>query len=262
VAYRVPRIKFCGITNLADAELAVADGAWAIGLILWPESKRACDPAEAARISARLRRQVEIAGVFVNQTLDEVERLADTIGLSLIQLHGDEGPSYANEVARRTGAKVIKSASVRLASDVVAIQAFHTDFHLLDTHSETLRGGTGETFDWDMVSRRYSKIPLILSGGLTPDNVVEAITKVHPFAVDVASGVEASPGIKDPIKMKAFADAVRSTAAEGEDVEPLPGPRPSEMAAEAAAESAAAAPPAGRGSPVRPPAAATEAPGA
>jgi phosphoribosylanthranilate isomerase len=212
VAYRVPRIKFCGITNLADAELAIAEGAWAIGLILWPGSKRACDPAEAALIARQLRRKVEIAGVFVNQTLDEVERLADTIGLSIIQLHGDEGPSYANEIARRTGAKVAKAQSVRLASDVVSIQAFHTDFHLLDTHRDGQRGGTGETFDWDMVSRRYSKVPLILSGGLTPDNVVSAIEKVHPFAVDVASGVEARPGVKDPEKLEAFAAAVQAAA--------------------------------------------------
>jgi phosphoribosylanthranilate isomerase len=254
VAYRVPRIKFCGITSLSDAELAVEHGAWAIGLILWPGSKRAADPPEAARIARQLRRQVEIAGVFVNQSLDDVERLADTIGLSLIQLHGDEGPSYANEIARRTGAKVIKAQSVRLASDVVAIQAFRTDFHLLDTHRDGLRGGTGETFDWDMVSRRYSKVPLILSGGLTPDNVVAAIDKVHPFAVDVASGVEASPGVKDPDKLKAFAAAVRSTAEEGE-ADPEPAPRPSERAP----EPGAAAPPAGRRSPVRPPAP-TEAP--
>jgi phosphoribosylanthranilate isomerase len=251
VAYRVPRIKFCGITSLSDAELAVESGAWAIGMILWPGSKRAADPAEAARIARQLRRQVEIAGVFVNQSLDEVERLADTIGLSLVQLHGDEGPSYANEIARRTGAKVIKAQSVRLAADVVSIQAFRTDFHLLDTHRDGLRGGTGETFDWDMVSRRYSKVPLILSGGLSPDNVVEAIGKVHPFAVDVASCVEASPGVKDPDRLRAFAAAVRSTAEEGE-LEPEPAPRASERAA-------AAAPPAGRGSPVRPPAS-TEAP--
>ncbi|HMJ35832.1 MAG TPA: phosphoribosylanthranilate isomerase [Baekduia sp.] len=247
MAYRVPRIKFCGITSLSDAELAVENDAWAIGLILWPESQRAADPAEGARIARQLRRQVEIAGVFVNQSLDEVERLADTIGLSLIQLHGDEGPAYANEVARRTGAKVVKAQSVRLASDVVAIQAFRTDFHLLDTHRDGLRGGTGETFDWDMVSRRYSKVPLILSGGLTPENVVQAIEKVHPFAVDVASGVEASPGVKDPDKVAAFAAAVRSTAAEGEEPPPA-ARRPSEAAA------APPAPPAGRGSPVRPPA--------
>jgi phosphoribosylanthranilate isomerase len=215
---RAPRIKFCGITNLDDAQRAVDAGAWAIGLILWPGSKRACDRAEAARISARLRRTVEIAGVFVNQPLDEVERLADTIGLGILQLHGDEGPAYAAEAGRRTGAKIIKAHSVRLRSDVVAIEAFHTDFHLLDAHREGLRGGTGETFDWSMLARRRSHVPLILSGGLTAENVGAAIEAVHPFAVDVASGTEAAPGIKDPDKLKAFAAAVKATG----DPEPEP----------------------------------------
>jgi phosphoribosylanthranilate isomerase len=204
---RAPRIKFCGITSVADAELAVANGAWAIGLILWPGSKRACDPAEGVRISNAVRRRVEVVGVFVNQTLDEVAALADMLHLSIIQLHGDEGPSYAKEIARRTGAKVIKAQSVRLAADVISVQAFRTDFHLLDTHREGLRGGTGETFDWTMLRRRTSQVPLILSGGLTPDNVAEAIAAVHPFAVDVASGTEASPGVKDPAKLRAFLEA-------------------------------------------------------
>jgi phosphoribosylanthranilate isomerase len=219
VAQRAPRIKFCGITSVDDARLAVDAGAWAIGLNLWPGSKRFVEQAEASRIANALRRQVEVAGVFVNQPLDEVAALADVLNLGLVQLHGDEGPSYANEVARRTGAKVIKAQSVRLASDVVAIQAFHTDFHLLDTYREGLRGGTGETFDWSLLSRRRSKVPLILSGGLTPQNVVEAIEAVHPFAVDVASGVESAPGVKDPEKLRAFAEAVRSTA---EQIRPVP----------------------------------------
>jgi phosphoribosylanthranilate isomerase len=236
---RAPKVKFCGITRMEDAELAVSLGAWAIGLILWPGSKRACDPAEGVRISNALRRKVEVVGVFVNQSLDEVAALADMLHLSIVQLHGDEGPSYANEVARRTGAKVIKAQSVRLASDVIAVQAFHTDFHLLDTHRAGMRGGTGETFDWTMLRRRSSKVPLILSGGLTPENVGAAIAATHPFAVDVASGVEASPGIKDPEKMRAFAEAVRGVAAEAAP-EPAPGP-------------AAPTPtPPGRGAPVRP----------
>jgi phosphoribosylanthranilate isomerase len=226
------KIKFCGMTRLEDAELAVSLGAWAIGLILWPGSKRVVDPDVALKISNTLRRKVEVAGVFVNQTLDEVAALADMLHLSLIQLHGDEGPAYAKEVARRTGAKVIKAQSVRLAADVVAVQAFRTDFHLLDTHREGLRGGTGETFDWAMLAGRRSDVPLILSGGLTPENVAGAIEAVHPFAVDVASGVEAVPGIKDPEKMKAFAAAVRSTA-------PSAPPKPTPT-------------PAGRRSPVRP----------
>jgi phosphoribosylanthranilate isomerase len=242
VEARAPRIKFCGITSVADAELAVANGAWAIGLILWPGSKRACDPAEGVRISNAVRRKVEVVGVFVNQTLDEVAALADMLHLSIVQLHGDEGPSYAKEIARRTGAKVIKAQSIRLAADVISVQAFRTDFHLLDTHREGLRGGTGETFDWKMLSRRTSQVPLILSGGLTPENVAEAIAAVHPFAVDVASGTEASPGVKDPEKMKAFAEAVRSTAGEAE-----PAPRP--LASEAPKPTPA---PAGRRSPVRP----------
>jgi phosphoribosylanthranilate isomerase len=229
VAERAPRIKFCGIRRVEDAELAVSLDAWAIGLNLWPGSKRAVDQATAEAIARPLRRKLEIAGVFVNQPLDEIAALADVIGLSIVQLHGDEGPAFANEVARRTGAKVIKAQSVRLASDVVAIQAFHTDFHLLDAHREGLRGGTGETFDWTMLSRRRSDVPLLLSGGLSPENVVEAIEAVRPWGVDVASGIESAPGVKDHEKMKAFAAAVRSTA----PVAPTPTPP-------------------GRGAPVRP----------
>jgi phosphoribosylanthranilate isomerase len=229
VAERAPRIKFCGITRAEDAELAVSLDAWAIGMILWPGSKRFVDPDVAAAIARPLRRKVEIAGVFVNQSLDEIAALADVVGLSIVQLHGDEGPAFANEVARRTGAKVIKAQSVRLASDVVAIQAFHTDFHLLDTHREGLRGGTGETFDWTMLARRRSEVPLLLSGGLDPENVADAIEAVRPWGVDVASGIESAPGVKDHEKMKAFAAAVRSTA----PVAPTPTPP-------------------GRGTPVRP----------
>jgi phosphoribosylanthranilate isomerase len=203
-----PRIKFCGITSLSDARLAVEAGAWALGTILWPGSERRCDPAEAARIAGELRRQAAIAGVFVNQPLDEVIGLADGIGLSLVQLHGDEGPSFCAEVARRTGAKVIKAARIRSGSDVQAMEAFHTDFHLLDTHRAGQYGGTGETFDWELVRLRRTSVPLILSGGLTPENVAAAIEAVHPFAVDVASGTEASPGVKDPAKLRAFAEAV------------------------------------------------------
>jgi phosphoribosylanthranilate isomerase len=231
VAHRAPRIKFCGITSLGDAQLAVEAGAWAIGLILWPGSARACDPAEGARIAAQLRRQAEIAGVFVNQPLDEVARLADTIGLSLIQLHGDEGPAYCAEVARRTGAKVIKAVAVRGGADIAAIEAFRTDFHLLDTHRAGLRGGTGETFDWALAARRRSKVPLILSGGLDGGNVAQAIEAVRPFAVDVASGVESAPGVKDPDKLRAFAQAVRGTDEEPA-VRPV-GPRPDAATQEA-----------------------------
>jgi phosphoribosylanthranilate isomerase len=204
-----PRIKFCGITSLDDARLAAEAGAWALGVNLWPGSVRHCEPGEAARITGELRRRVEIAGVFVNQPLDEVVGLAEGIGLSMVQLHGDEGPAFCAEVARRTGAKIIKAARISAGSDVQAMEAFHTDFHLLDTLRAGSYGGTGETFDWELVRLRRTTVPLILAGGLTPENVAAAIAATQPFAVDVASGTEASHGVKDPEKLRAFAAAVQ-----------------------------------------------------
>jgi phosphoribosylanthranilate isomerase len=211
VSTDAPRIKLCGITSRDDALLAVEAGAWAVGCILWPGSPRACDPAAAARIAAAVRRRAHVCGVFVNATLDDVAGLVDGIGLTMVQLHGDEGPAFCSEVARRTGAKVMKAAAVRGHADIRALAAFHTDYHLLDAHRSGMRGGTGETFDWDLVRTRRSKIPLVLSGGLRPDNVAEAIAAVRPFAVDTASGTEATPGVKDPEKVAAFVAAVHGS---------------------------------------------------
>jgi phosphoribosylanthranilate isomerase len=200
----VTRVKVCGITRLEDAELAASLGAWALGFILWPSSPRAVEEAVAAGIARRVRRRAELVGVFVNPTLDEVTHAAEAIGLTHVQLHGDEGPSFANEVARRTGAKVIKAARVSGGSDLQQLERFHTDFHLLDTAVEGMRGGSGRTWDWSLADQRRSKIPMLLSGGLDADNVADAIAAVRPYAVDVASGVEAEPGVKDPIKLEAF----------------------------------------------------------
>ncbi len=208
-----PRIKFCGITNLGDAERAVSAGAWAVGLIFWPQSPRSCDLQTAAEIAAALKRRTEVVGVFVNPTLDELAATADTVELTIVQLHGDEGPSFCAEAARRTGCKVIKAVRVQSGADLQALSAFHTDFHLLDSYVPDTRGGTGETFAWELAREHRGKLPVILSGGLTPDNVAEAIATVHPFAVDVATGVEFSPGRKDPVKLEAFAQAVQATAA-------------------------------------------------
>jgi phosphoribosylanthranilate isomerase len=154
---------------------------------------------------------VHVCGVFVNQHLDDVTELVDALGLTMVQLHGDEGPAYCAEVARRTGAKVVKAAAVRSGADVRALETFHTDFHMLDAHRPGMRGGTGETFDWELVRARRSSIPLILSGGLTAENVAEGIAATHPFAVDTASGTEARPGVKDPAKVSAFVEAVEAT---------------------------------------------------
>ena len=206
------RIKFCGITRLEDAELAVASGAWAIGLIFWPRSPRRCHPTAALEIAAALKRRVEIAGVFVNATLDHVTQIADAAGLTMLQLHGDEGPAYCAEAARRTGCKVIKAARVRSGADIQALAPFHTDFHLLDSYVAGIPGGTGETFAWELARAHGRGVPVILSGGLTPENVGDAIAAVRPYAVDVASGTESSPGRKDVEKLRAFASAVSATS--------------------------------------------------
>jgi len=207
-----PKIKFCGITDPADAEAAVNAGAWALGMILWPGSPRRCSPVVAAQIAAAHRRHVQIAGVFVNPTLEQVARAADEIGLTLVQLHGDEGPVFCGEVARRTGCRVIKAARVRSRADIQALSAFHTDFHLLDSYVDGVAGGTGVTFAWDLARAHGADVPVILSGGLNAGNVADAIAAVRPYAVDVASGVELRPGRKDPAKLDAFAAAVRATA--------------------------------------------------
>jgi len=211
----VTKTKFCGITRLDDAELAVSAGAWAIGLIFWPRSPRRCEPDRAAEIAASVKRRAEVVGVFVNATLDHVARTADGVGLTMVQLHGDEGPAYCGEAARRTGCKVIKAARVRSGADVQALAAFHTDYHLLDSYTDGVRGGTGETFSWELVRGHRDRVPVILSGGLTSDNVADAIATVRPYAVDVASGVELSPGRKDPDKLVAFAKAVRAATGAG-----------------------------------------------
>jgi phosphoribosylanthranilate isomerase len=208
-----PKIKFCGITNLDDADAAVAAGAWAIGMILWPGSPRACELDAAAEIAASVKRRAEVVGVFVNPTLDEIALAADSIGLTIVQLHGDEGPVFAAEVARRTGCKVIKAARVAGRADIQAVRAFKTDYHLLDSRVPGRFGGSGETFDWELLEAHRGSVPVILSGGLTADNVAEAILATHPFAVDVASGVESSPGVKDHRKLQAFANAVAAAHA-------------------------------------------------
>jgi phosphoribosylanthranilate isomerase len=209
----VPRIKFCGVARAEDAERAVELGAWAVGMVLWPGSARRCDPASAAEIGAALQRRAEVAGVFVNAHLDEVAEAAEAYRLTLLQLHGDEGPVYCAEAARRTGCKVIKAARVRASADVQALRAFQTDFHLLDAYVAGVPGGSGETFAWELVKEHPRDRPLILSGGLTAENVAAAIAAARPFAVDVASGTEAAPGVKDHARMEAFAAAVREEAA-------------------------------------------------
>jgi phosphoribosylanthranilate isomerase len=201
------KVKVCGMTNLADAEHAAAHGAWAIGLIHHRDSPRYVDSAVAEEIGAALKRRCEIAGVFVNSPLEEVVDAADRENLTLLQFHGEEGPSFCTEAGRRTGAKVIKAMRVTSAADVRSAEAFRTDFHLFDAYWHGIHGGTGKSFDWDLVAKRRSKVPMILAGGLTSENVAGAIDRVKPFAVDVVSGVEADPGRKDRARVEAFLEA-------------------------------------------------------
>ncbi len=206
------RVKICGVTNLDDAAEAVRLGAWAIGLIHFAESPRSVEPAEAVRIGAAFRRKCEVVGVFVNPELDEVAKAVEDEGLTMVQLNGDEGPSFCSEVARRTGVKVAKAIHVSSAAEIHAAEAFRTDFHLFDRRDRGLWGGTGESFDWGLLREHRSDVPAIVAGGLRPDNVAEAIATTHPYAVDVASGVEAEPGRKDHAAMTAFFEAAQSAS--------------------------------------------------
>jgi phosphoribosylanthranilate isomerase len=209
------RVKLCGVTSLDDARLCADAGAWAIGMIFVEESPRRVDVADAAEIGAAMRRRLEVAGVFANAPLDEVVELADLCSLTMVQLHGEEGPTYCAEIAHRTGLKVIKGARVRDKASVQALRAFRVavDFHLLDAFSQDARGGTGQTFNWDLAKERGDGPPIILSGGITPENAAEAIAAISPFAIDSASGTEASPGVKDPDKVAALVGQASLAAA-------------------------------------------------
>ena len=200
------RVKVCGLTDPEDAELAAELGAWAVGVILWRPSPRAASPAQAERIAAAVRRRALLTGVFVDAPLGEIARLHDRIGFDVVQLHGTEGPSFCAAVAQRTGAKVMKAVRARSGGDVRALDAFGAvDLHLVDAP-----WGTHE-LDRSLLAPRRSEVPLVLAGGLTPDNVAEAIADAEPFAVDTASGTEAAPGRKDPEALRAFFAAVAET---------------------------------------------------
>ena len=208
------RVKICGITGPADARRAVELGAWALGMTFWPGSPRACRLEDAEEIGGELHRRVLLTGVFVNATLDELASVADRCRLGMLQLHGAEGPVYSREAARRTGCKVMKAARVRDAAQVQALRAFAaTDYHMLDAYSPRAQGGTGESFDWELARLHPRVPPVVLAGGLTPENVGEAIERARPFAVDSASGTEAEPGRKDPVKLEAFFRAVEAADA-------------------------------------------------
>ena len=196
------RIKICGITNLLDARLAADLGAHALGFIFYPKSPRSVRPEVAREIIDNLPPFVMTVGVFVDEEAETVRGIAETAGLDWVQLHGKESPEYCCELGRRVikGFHIKDASSMSLLPDYQgSVQAF-----LLDTYKAGTAGGTGETFDWDLARQAGELGPIILAGGLTPANVAQAIKAAKPAAVDVASGVEALPGKKDPVKLREF----------------------------------------------------------
>jgi len=200
------RVKICGITNVADAQVAVEAGADAIGFIFYEKSPRFVTIQRAAEISKQLPAFLMRVGVFVNAPEEFVLRAISEAGLTMLQFHGHEKP----EDCVQFGLMNMKAFPMRNEESLEKISSYQTDAYLLDAYMETALGGTGKTFNWDLAieAQKLGK-PIFLSGGLTPGNVAEAVKKVKPFGVDVSSGVEISPGKKDAEKVKAFVAAVR-----------------------------------------------------
>jgi phosphoribosylanthranilate isomerase len=197
-------VKICGITTPEDAVAAADLGAVAIGMVFWPESPRCVDRARAREIVAALPPFVAAVGVFVNQVRDAAE-IARDVGLTAVQFHGDESPSSYRDFP----VQVIKAITVRDASALEEAGMVPDEVTvLLDAHDRVKRGGTGRVIDWEIAAMVARTRRTILSGGLTPANVAEAIGVVRPYAVDVSSGVESSPGVKDRTKLRALFDAI------------------------------------------------------
>lgn len=201
------RVKICGITNLADARAAIEAGADALGFNFYEKSPRHLTIRAAAAISKQLPPFVMRVGVFVNAPEELVMRAIADTGLSFLQFHGDEPPGYCLQF----GLMSMKAFRLRDAGSLRELSKYQTEAWLLDAFSPEARGGTGTQFDWDLAkaAQKFGK-PIFLAGGLTPENVAEAVRKVQPFGVDVASGVESAPGKKDHKKVRDFVNAVRS----------------------------------------------------
>ncbi len=199
------KVKICGTTSLKDALLAVDSGADAVGFIFYKKSPRYIPQREAKEVIAQLPPFIETVGVFVNDTSDKVNRIAEQCRLTAVQLHGDETPAFCRRIKRR----VIKALRVQDADSLKGMLNYDVSGFLLDSYSDESRGGTGKIFDWNLALRAKKQGPVILAGGLNPYNVYTAIHRVKPYGVDVCSGVEKSPGIKDSRKIDEFVKSVR-----------------------------------------------------
>ena len=204
----LPRIKICGITRAEDARLAADLGAWAVGFIFWPGSARVIEPRRARDIVRGLPPFVTPVGVFVNQPAEAVEEIAAFVRLGAVQLHGDEPPEMAKTLSHR----VIKAVPLDGDGRALGLDDWPDTLVLLDVHDPVRRGGTGRPIDWHAAAAVARTRPIVLAGGLTAQNVREAVARVGPAAIDISSGVEAAPGLKDHTRMRALFAAVAAGA--------------------------------------------------
>ena len=204
---RPVKVKVCGMTNLGDALFAVECGADAVGFIFYKKSPRYVSAKIVKNIVAQLPPFTETVGVFVNESADKINRIAESCKLDRVQLHGEESPALCKRIRHR----VIKGVRVKDASSLSALESYKecVGGFLLDSYVEDKHGGTGKVFDWKLAHRAKKSGHVIVAGGLTPDNVSEAIRQLRPYGVDVCSGVEKMPGQKDPAKVADFLKAVK-----------------------------------------------------
>lgn len=199
------KVKICGITNLEDARLSVKFGADALGFNFYVKSPRFITPEKAAEIIAELPPEVLKVGVFVNETLDRVVEIAQVARLDALQIHGEESPEYARELKSKSGLEIIKAFRVSPEFKPEDVLEYEVDAILLDAYNPKEHGGTGETFDWEVAKKVQEIFPkMYLAGGLGPENISDAVSRVNPFAVDVCSGVERAKGMKDEAALRSF----------------------------------------------------------
>ena len=200
------KVKICGMTNLKDVKVAVDGGVDAVGFIFYKKSPRSVTMQTVREIVLELPPFVDSVGVFVDEKAEQINKIADHCNLDRVQLHGDESPAFCKKIRRR----VIKAIRVKDIQSLKKLSDYPVSSFLLDTFSEDQYGGTGRVFDWNLAYPAKKYGPIILAGGLTPNNVRQAIQRIQPYGVDVCSGVESQPGIKDHKKMQIFLKNVKA----------------------------------------------------
>ncbi len=203
------RVKVCGITRLEDAQAAIRSGADALGFVFYRKSPRYISPSKALKILEALPPFVSKVGVFVNERTGAIRDIAGFCALDAVQLHGEEDYHFCHRL-KRYGLKIIKGFRVNADFNIADVGSYRVDGHLFDAHTEGQYGGSGKVFAWEILKGLHTPVPRIVSGGLTVGNVVDAMASLQPFAVDVSSGVEVSPGVKDHRKMAEFIRLVKS----------------------------------------------------